>query len=102
MGFLADLLGSRPYPSHAKGEVDKMINELIRIGQTDDFLSERPGSPFNFHCRHMRAVEIGERLNELGGFALMEFVRNRLRRKLDKTIVSHLEYAWVDIGKWIP
>jgi len=101
MGFISELFSPKPYPSHAKPEVDRLVSELIRIGVTDDFLSERPGPPFNFQCRHIRSREIGKRLDELGGLRLMEFVHKKVKKKLGKTLVSHLEYAWSEIGNWI-
>jgi len=100
MGFLSDLF-VKPYPSYAKTEVDRLLDELIRIGKTDDFLSERPGGGFNRECRHIRAREIGKRLDELGGLPLMEFANRSIRRKIGKNLSWHLEAAWKDIGKWI-
>lgn len=102
MGFLEDLFAPRPYPSHAREEIERLIKELNKIGETDDFLSERPGAPFNIQCRHIRARDIGIRLNELGGLALMEYVHRKLKRKLSPKLISHLEYAWADIGDWVP
>ncbi len=100
MNFLTDLL-SKPYPSHAKAEVERLLNELMRIGKTDDFLSERPGGGYNRECRHIRTREIGQRLDEIGGLSLMEFANRTVRRKLGKNLSWHLEAAWKDIGKWI-
>ncbi len=100
MGFLADLFGPKPFPSHARNEVEKLIDELVNIGKTDDYLSERPGSPFNYQCRHTRAIAIGKRLDELGGLQLMEYVHKKVQKKLDLTLASHLEYAWAGIGNW--
>jgi hypothetical protein len=91
----------KPFPSENKAEVEKLLAELIKIGQRDDFLSERPGPPFNGHCRHMRAREIGKRLDEIGGFDLMEYVYLRVKKKLGGPLASHLEYAWAEIGKWM-
>jgi hypothetical protein len=100
MNFLSDLL-MKPYPSYAKPEVDRLREELFRIGKADDFLSERPGGGFNRECRHVRAREIGKRLDELGGLPLMEYVNRQVRRKLGKNLSWHLEACWKDIGKWI-
>lgn len=100
MDYFRDLF-SKPYPSHANQEVERMINELVRIGKTEDFLSERPGGAFNRECRHIRAREIGKRLDEVGGLSLMEYVNRQIRRKLGKNMSWHLEAAWKDIGKWI-
>lgn len=100
MNFLTDLF-IKPYPSHARQEVDRLIDELVRIGKTEDFLSERPGGSFNRDCRHIRSRGIGTRLNEIGGLALMEYANRRIRRKLGKNLSWHLEACWRDIGDWI-
>lgn len=94
-------LFSKPFPSENKAEVDKLIAELIKIGEQDDFLSERPGPPFNGHCRHMRARAIGKRLDEIGSFDLMEYVYLRVKKKLGGPLAAHLEYAWAEIGTWM-
>lgn len=100
MSFLSDLF-HKPYPPENKQEVDKLLAELIKIGERDDYLSERPGPPFNGQCRHMRAREIGRRLNEIGGFELMEYAYLRAKKKLGAPLASHLEYAWAEIGTWM-
>ena len=100
MDFLTDMF-VKPYPAHAKDEVERLIEELLRIGKVDDFLSERSGGAFNRECRHIRAREIGKRLDELGGVDLMLYVNRRVRRKLGKNMSWHLEAAWKDIGHWI-
>lgn len=102
MGFLDNLFGKSLIPRALKPEVERMVEELVRIGQTEDFLSERPGGSFNIQCRHNRAREIGKRLHEIGGFELMEMVYKRLRKRLGLQLASHLSYAWTDIGKWVP
>lgn len=102
MGFLDFLLGKRPYPAQYKAEVDRMIEDLVQIGQKEDFLSERSGGPFNAQCRHVRAREIGARLDQIGGIELMEFVLKRISKRLNPTLAAHLSYAWSEIGKWIP
>ena len=95
------IFGSKPYPKEHKDEVEKLIKELYAIGERDDFLSERPGYPFNAQCRHMRAREIGQRLNEIGQFDLMEYAAQRVRKKMGLTLFSHLEFAWSEIGTWM-
>lgn len=99
---LFDFLGRRPYPAAQKNEVERLIENLIRIGQTEDYLSERPGGSFNAQCRHAGAREIGARLETIGGFYLMEYVLKRVRKKLGANLAAHLSYAWTDIGKWVP
>ena len=105
MSFLGNLFGGG-LPSnldkHAREEAEKLISELMDIGKKDDFLSERPGGQFNVQCHHIRARQIGRRLNELGGLALMQAARERVRRKMKMVIASHLDYAWTDIGGWKP
>lgn len=101
MGFITDLFGGKPYPAQSKQEVEKLLSELIRIGTTDDFLSERPGPPFNMQCRHIRAREIGKRFHEIGGLPMMEYGQKVVKKKLGTKIVSHLEYAWSEIGDWV-
>ncbi|HNS63299.1 MAG TPA: hypothetical protein PKV95_06565 [Anaerolineaceae bacterium] len=99
--FLESIFGSSPYPSQNREEVQRLLGELLRIGTTDDYLSERPGSPFNSQCRHTRAREIGKRFHEIGGLRLMEWAHQRVRRKLGPALASHLEYAWAEIGEWM-
>lgn len=82
-------------------EVNQLIQELITIGKGEDFLSERPGGAFNAHCQHLRAREIGSRLNQLGGVPLMMQAFQKVQKKAGKTAASHLEYAWVEIGRWM-
>jgi hypothetical protein len=101
MGIFNELFGSKPFPVHARQDVNRLIDELIRIGKTDDFLSERPGPPFNFQCRHIRTREIGKRFHEIGGLRLMEYAHKKVQKKLSKDLVAHLEYAWSEIGDWI-
>jgi hypothetical protein len=96
------IFGKRLYPSRLKPEVERMIEDLVRIGKQEDFLSERSGGSFNSQYRHVRAREIGARLDEIGGVALMEYVQKRVRKKLGENMAAHLAYAWTDIGKWVP
>lgn len=100
--FLQDIFRKPPYPPNSREEINRLIQELIQIGETDDFLSERPGHPFNMQCRHIRARQIGTRLDELGGLELMLYVHNKVKSRLGKTLIAHLEYCWAEIGKWVP
>jgi len=103
MDFFRNLFNPGPaIPREHKAEVDQFIGELIQIGKKDDFLAEHPGGLFNGQCHNIRARAIGRRLNEIGGLALMEFVRDRVRKKLGINLTAHLEYAWNDIGGWVP
>ena len=103
MEWLQDLL-NKPYPSQHKAEVERLLDELVRVGLQDDFLSERPGAGFNSQCRNVRARQIGTRLNDIGGLPLMEYAQRYVRRKSGKkgkSLYEHLEYAWVEIGDWM-
>ncbi len=101
MGFLQDLFLTAPCSPSDKPEVEELLNELFQIGKVDDFLSERPGLPFNSQCRHIRARKIGTRFNEIGGLQLMEYALKKIQKKLGKNMADHLEYAWSGIGQWL-
>lgn len=100
MDFIKDLFTSMPARPEKRPEVEHLLEELIQIGKNDDYLSERPGSGFNVQCRHIRAIEIGKRLNDLGGLKLMEWARFKVKRKLKAQIASHLDYAWDRVGDY--
>jgi hypothetical protein len=99
---LFSLLKPPPCPKGSLGELKELLAELHHIGRTDDFLSERPGLPFDSKCRHARARQIGARLDDLGGIELMEYVYQKMCRRLGKTLAAHLEYCWAGIGSWLP
>jgi hypothetical protein len=105
MGFLRNLFGGE-IPSgldkRTRDEVEKLILELVTIGKKEDFLSERPGGGFNAQCHNIRTRTIGKRLNEVGGFSLMQQARERVRKKLKANLAAHLDYAWAEIGEWKP
>ena len=100
MSFLSDLFASPPVERQYRDEVTQLTAELIQIGKTEDFLAEHYTSGFNPQFRHVRTREIGKRLDTLGGLPLMQFVFQKVRRKVGKMIGEHLEYAWDGIGKW--
>lgn len=89
-----------PCPPEAKKEVADLINELVRIGHQDDYLSVTPGGGYNAQCRHVRTRQIGDRINKIGGLKLMSWVFEKVHKKVGKVLASHLEYAWNDIGEW--
>ncbi len=101
MGFLSGLFAPKPYPSQDRKEVADLLDELIRIGKADDFLSERPGGQFNVQCRHIGAIRIGRRLDAIGGLALMQYAQAQVKRKAGRNLAGHLEYAWDEVGAWI-
>ena len=92
----------KPFPRANAEEVSRLMEELIRIGIQEDYLSEIPGRGFNSQCRHIRAREIGKRFNELGGPEMMSWAYGWVRKKAGKIPASHLEFAWNDIGDWQP
>ncbi|MEA4812428.1 MAG: hypothetical protein VB108_07665 [Anaerolineaceae bacterium] len=83
-----------------KAEVNSIIEKLVKIGRTDDFLSVVPGGPFDLQCHHREARDLGRRLNEMGGLPLMMAVRNTIRRKLKDVMAEHLDHCWKEIGQW--
>jgi len=103
MGFFDFLFSGRPpgVSSTNRQEVESLLQELVEIGHVQDFLSERPCSGFNAHCHNIRARAIGRRLDEIAGMALLNFARERVRRKLGANLAAHLDYAWDEIGEWI-
>jgi hypothetical protein len=103
MNLLTLLFGDpviKALDAHRKAEVRVMIEKLLVIGRTDDFLSLAPGGAFDMQCHHREAREIGKRLNEMGGLALMWAVRSEIRRKMKDTIAEHLDHCWKEIGQW--
>lgn len=100
MSFLSNLFGAPPCPASQRPEVERLVAELVQIGIKEDYLSERPGGAFNPQCRHIRTREIGKRLHEIGGLELMEFAYKKVRGKAGKTLATHLEYAWNEVGNW--
>lgn len=100
MSFWKDLILGAPCPASHKKEADHLLNELLHIGKMDDFLSERPGQSFNMQCRHVRAREIGKRLDEIGGISLMEYAYRRVKQKLGANLGEHLDFAWRGVGSW--
>ncbi len=100
MSIFDNLFGPKPYPPEAKNEIASLIDKLVKIGQQDDYLSVSPGGGYNAQCRHVRTRQIGDRLNKIGGLALMTWVFEKVRKRAGKVLASHLEYAWNDIGEW--
>ncbi|MDY6872733.1 MAG: hypothetical protein SVR81_02030 [Chloroflexota bacterium] len=90
----------RQLKSVQKQEYKRLLEKLIQIGKTDDFLSLHPGGPFDVHCHHTEARRIGVRLNEIGGLPLMQAARAHVKRKLKATLAEHLDHCWQDVGGW--
>ena len=98
--WIKDLFLKVPCSPAKRLDAENLLAELIKIGQSDDFLSERPGMGFNSQCRNLRAIQVGQRLHNLGGLALMDWARFKVKRKLKAQIAIHLDYAWDGVGDW--
>ncbi len=85
-----------------KAEVKQMIDQLVKIGKTDDFLSLAPGGPFDHQYHHRDAKAIGRRIYEIGGIDLMIAVRQTVKYKLKDVLAEHLDHAWKGVGTWQP
>ena len=83
-------------PAPRANDIGAFVQELNAIGTSDGFLSFRPGGKFNQQCRHIRAREIGMRLNMIGGSSLMRKVYERV----DCPKARQLAAAWDEIGDW--
>lgn len=81
-------------------EMENMLNELLDIGRGEGSLSLVAGGRFNERKRHVRAIEIGERLNEIGGMDAMRMGGMAVSRFLDSTKGRELEECWDGIGSW--
>ncbi len=91
---------SKPFSGQYKDEMNRLMDELVQIGQKEDYLSERPGGPFDRECRHIRTREIGQRIFDIGGADSMEWVIKKLTKKIGKDLAAHLESCWFRIGNF--
>ena len=91
---------SKPFPRQNGDEMNRLMDELIQIGQKEDFLSERPGGQFDRECRHIRTREIGQRIFDFGGADSMEWVFKKINKKCGKDLGAHLEAYWNRIGNF--
>lgn len=82
-------------------DADSLVEELIEIGQTYNFISD-PGGNFNKKGQHIRTREIGETLDRMGGIELMQAAYYRILASLGLTYARALECAWGHIGEWLP
>jgi len=84
-------------------EADTLVSELIEIGEREEgYLSDQPGGSYDENGKHVRAREIGERLNQLGGKDLMVAAAYRVKAALGSAAARYLESAWAFIGDWLP
>ena len=73
----------------AEEEAGRLILELIHIGRTSGFASQKE-----------RTREIGKRLNDLGGFRGMQLAARRVISVLGGAYERDLEWEWHGIGEW--
>ncbi|MDD2522319.1 MAG: hypothetical protein PHW11_05835 [Anaerolineaceae bacterium] len=105
MSIINRILGEpeiRALDPQNKAEVKTMIDQLIKIGKADDFISLAPGGPFDGQLHHREAKAIGRRIHEIGGVELMMAVRQTIKNKLKDVLAEHLDHAWKGIGTWRP
>ncbi len=105
MSILDSIFGHpaiRSLPPEQRKEVNRLLADLVKIGQLDDFLSVQPGGQFDIRCHHVGARRIGQRLHQIGGLELMRAAHAHIKRKLKPVMAEHLDYCWQDIGGWQP
>lgn len=85
------ILGSRP---------DRLVDELVRIGRQQGFLSHSGGRKYDYLGRHKRARYIGEHLNTLGGLELMQAACLRVDFRTNGSGGRLLEQVWDGVGEW--
>lgn len=103
MSLLTRIFGEsaiRKLSAQQKAGLRTRIDQLVTIGNTDDFLSLVPGGPFNYQCHHKEARQIGEEIHAMGGLDLMLAVRKTVKRRLNEVLAEHLDHAWKGIGDW--
>ena len=82
-------------------EADRLVDELIKVGCREGFLSSEPGDRFDQNGRSIRAQQIGQRLNEIGGLRLMKIAWWRVRFAISPGPASRdLDITWDLIGDW--
>jgi len=82
-------------------EADRLVDELIKVGFKDGFLSSESGDRFDRNGCSIRAQQIGQRLNEIGGLRLMKVAWWRVRFALSPGSASRdLDITWDLIGDW--
>ena len=96
----------------------EIATELIKIGNSPGFLKPckedyakgncyagRPfpkyaAAEFNRNSHNVRARELGEELNTLGGFRLMQQMHARIEDKIPDGQGRCLEFCWDGVGAW--
>lgn len=81
-------------------EMERILNELMDIGRSVGYLSLAAAGGFNEKNRNIRAIEIGKKLNEIGGMDAMRMGGVAVSRFLDSAKGRELEVCWDGIGAW--
>lgn len=90
-------------------EVADLVTELIAMAVNDPNVNNE-----HAHCwlgkeQRPRTIEIGERLNEIGGFDLMYTIHDLVRQQLEGwgkidnvgSLMRMLDMAWNGVGEWL-
>lgn len=87
-------------------QMRQLVEEIIKIGadikdpsyaSSGYFYQNQEGQ----HTRDPRTREIGSRVNDIGGFSLMQSVHKRVSDKLGSRPARELEMTWSGIGQWL-
>jgi uncharacterized lipoprotein YddW (UPF0748 family) len=83
-----------------QNEVQALINELKQMGLSTGYWQlDDQGN--NICPNKVRIAEIGERLNEIGGFNAMQKAAGIIKDELGYSpYVIELSWAWNGIGAW--
>jgi hypothetical protein len=82
-------------------EEDLLVNELIQIGKSYEYLSLKGDVKYNKRGDHIRARDIGEQLNKMGGIDLMRAAHDMVKSSLGTGQARNLESVWDGIGDWL-
>ena len=80
-------------------ELEKLFQELLSLGKANEFMGSPGAEGFNMVGYLKRAVEIGERLDSIGGLNLMLSFYKRMD-KIRHNLAHELEIVWNGIGQW--
>jgi hypothetical protein len=78
--------------------LEPRISELLSVGRFG--YVGTPGENFDEHYNNIKAREIGDSLDKLGGMDLMLAVHARVVEKLGAIKGRELEACWGGIGSW--
>ena len=92
-----------------RAEVADLVTELIAMAVNDPNVNNERAHCWLSRQQRPRAIEIGKRLNALGGFMLMSMVHDVVRQEMERwgkvdnvgSLMRGLELAWDRIGAWL-